>query len=180
MLPQLSSLRLIFREFCIEDGLELQDYERLPEYTRLQAVEPTEYSDGTARVERYLEHRGSGVTRRLFVFTGRCCITGEVVGQFGLTRSHNNSASLGFGVAPKFWGKGYGTEIARCALTYGFDTLNLRQIDANVAIEHLFCCRVLEAAGMTQQGIFIDSIWAQGRWWTEFRYVIRSPGKLAT
>jgi RimJ/RimL family protein N-acetyltransferase len=49
---------------------------------------------------------------------------------------------------PKFWGKGYATEMARKVVQYGFEELNLPQIYATVDDEHAVSIRVLEKAGM--------------------------------
>ena len=70
--------------------------------------------------------------------------------------------------------RGYGTEIAERLLAFGFEDLRLDRISADVAIENLACIRVLEKAGMVREGVARDCIWAQGRWWTEAQYVMRS------
>lgn len=179
MLLALESPRLILREVQLEDGPELQRFETLEEYTRLQAVEPSEFTDGRQRIERYFEHRGAGAKRRMYVFSAICRVTETIIGQFGLTLNADETATLGLGVAPDQWGKGYGTEIAKSAIAYGFDTLKLKRIKACVATEHLACCRILEKAGMVQISTAKDCIWAQGRWWSEFNYAIEAKRNAA-
>ncbi len=172
MLPELTTNRLVFREVRIEDGPELQSYETNPAHVRHQAVDPEEYADGRLRIQRYLEHRGTSSCRRLFVYVARNRQTNEIIGQFGLSRIHPGVASLGFGIASWHWGKGYGTEVARQALAYGFGGLRLHRICADVALENIASRRVVEKVGMIREDLMRETIWAQGRWWTEIKYVV--------
>ncbi len=174
MLPTFETKRVLLREVELADGPELQEYENTPEHTRLQATEPAEYADGTLRIKRYIQHRGTNPERRLFVYVARCRDTGVLIGQFGLSRFQPQLASLGFGIAAKFWGLGYATEIAAQAIRYGFSDLGLHRISADVAVENHPSKRVLEKIGMTPEGTARDCIWAQNRWWSEARYAILS------
>lgn len=177
MLPKLETNRVFLREVELTDGPELQGYENSPNYTRLQATEPAEYADGTLRIERYLQHRGTPPDRRLFVYVARCKDTGTLIGQFGLSRFQPQLASLGFGIATKFWGLGYATEIAARAIRYGFADLGLHRISADVAVENHASQRVLEKIGMNREGTARDCIWAQDRWWSETKYAILSSDR---
>lgn len=49
---------------------------------------------------------------------------------------------------PKFWGKGYATEIAQQLVKFGFEELKLPEVFATVDEEHQDSIRVLEKAGM--------------------------------
>ncbi len=172
MLPTLETKRVVLREVELADGPELQDYENSPEHTRLQATEPAEYADGTLRIQRYLQYRGTDAERRLFVYVARCRDSGALIGQFGLSRFQPQVASLGFGIATRFWGLGYATEITAQALRYGFSDLGLHRISADVAVENQASKRVLEKIGMTEEGTARECIWAQNRWWSEAKYAI--------
>jgi ribosomal-protein-alanine N-acetyltransferase len=136
-------------------------------------VEPNEYADGTARIRRYLEHRGSNHEQRLFSYVALEKSGGALIGQVGLSRFfHPALASLGFGVRAEYWGRGYATEMAARMIAFGFDDLALHRISADAAIENEASIRVLKKIGMTYEGTARDCIWAQGRWWTESKYAI--------
>ncbi len=51
-----------------------------------------------------------------------------------------------------YWGQGYGTEAARCALEYGFETLGLKQIIALVHPDNQASNHVIEKLGMPFTG----------------------------
>jgi len=172
MLPELETRRFLLREVSLEDGPALQAFQNRREQWLYQAVEPLEFSDGTLRVRRYLEHRGPDAERRLFVCVALQKSSGAIIGQASLSRSHPAIASLGFGVAGEHFGKGYATEISGRLIAFGFEDVGLHRICADVAVENKQCIRVLEKIGMTREGVARDCIWAQGKWWTEAQYSI--------
>ena len=172
MLPELKTDRLIIRETQLDDGPELQAYQNCSAHWEGQAMEPANFADGSLRVQRYLEYRGSGDERRLYDFVARKPSGGALVGQVSLERFHPRIASIGFSVAELHRGQGYATEMAKAAMAFGFDTLGLHRIAANVAIENEASQKVVEKIGMIHEGTARDCIWAQGRWWTEMTYAL--------
>jgi ribosomal-protein-alanine N-acetyltransferase len=171
-LPVLETERLVLREVSLADGPALQAYEYRQEQWRLQAMEPEEFADGTLRVQRYLEHRGPDHERRMFAYVGLDKTTDALVGQVSLSRSHPAIASLGIGVSHCRWRQGYGLEMARRIIRFGFEDVGLNRIAADVAVENERCIKLLECAGMVREGVARECIWAQGRWWTEAQYAM--------
>jgi RimJ/RimL family protein N-acetyltransferase len=174
MLRELETERLTLREMRPADAPALQVWQSNPAQWRQQAIEPEEFADAGARIARNLEHRGAGAQRRLFVYVAILKSTGALVGTAGLSRSGTGVASLGLSVAASHASRGYGTEVAERLLAFGFEDLRFDRINANVAIENLACIRMLEKASMVREGVARDCIRAQGRWWTEAQYVMRS------
>ncbi len=171
MLPTFKTDRLTLREISPDDGPELQAYQKRPENWRFQAVDPSEYSDGN-RIERYMQFRGSGEERRLHAYVARAVPNDQLLGEVGISKTYPGTAAIGFSVDPGQWNRGYATELALFAISFGFDHLNLHRITASVAVENTASCRVLEKAGMVREGTARDCIKAQGRWWTEHQYAI--------
>ena len=172
MLAELESERLVLREIAPADAPALQAFQNCPAQWRRQAVEPAELADSEARVANYLKFRGSGAERRLFVYLARRKIDGTVVGTVSLARSHPAIASLGLGVAIAHGGLGFGTEMARRLVAFGFAELPLNRIAADVAVENRACLRVMDKIGMRREGLMRDCIFAQGRWWTEAKFAM--------
>jgi len=172
MLPELESERLVLRELAPADAPALQAFQNCPTQWRHQAVEPQELADSAGRIANYLKFRGDGAERRLFVWLARRKADGAVVGTASLARSHPAIASLGLGVAAAHGGHGYGTEMARRLVAYGFAELPLNRIAADVAFDNHACIRVMHKIGMRREGVMRDCIFAQGRWWTEAKYAM--------
>jgi RimJ/RimL family protein N-acetyltransferase len=172
MLPQLETSRLLLREVALDDGPALQAFQSTPSYWSRQAVEPEELADGTQRVSRYLQYRGTEDQRRLFAYVAMLRGDHRVIGQVSLSRSSPAIASLGVGIDEAHAGRGLAAEMALRLLAFGFEELKLHRIEADVALENVACIRLLERIGMVREGVARDCIWAQKRWWTEARYAM--------
>lgn len=162
----------MLRELSPADEQALHALKSCPAQWRHQAVEPAELSDSATRIANYLKYRGSGADRRLFVYLARRRANGEVVGTVSLQRSERAIASLGLAVATAQWGRGFGTELARRLLAFGFAELALNRIAADVSVDNHPCMRVMEKIGMRREGVARECIFAQGRWWTEAKYAV--------
>jgi RimJ/RimL family protein N-acetyltransferase len=79
---------------------------------------------------------------------------GEFLGWCGLVRWNpdHRSASLGYCLAEAAWGQGYATEAARALLQWGFDTLELNRVQAEVDTRNAGSARVLEKLGFVREG----------------------------
>ena len=172
MLRELETRRLSLRELRLDDASALQSWPTSPPQWQHQAIEPEEFADAAARIRRYLEHRGEGSKRRLFVYVAIEKASGALMASAGLSRSGRSAASLGLSIAASHAGRGFATEFAARLLAYGFEDLALHRICAEVALENAACLRVMDKIGMVREGIARDCIWAQGRWWTEAQYAM--------
>ncbi len=78
--------------------------------------------------------------------------SGKLIGHGGLRRweALGNAPELLYMPDDTAWGKGYASEIARAALRFGFEVLDLPEIVAAAAPENAFSIRVMEQAGMTR------------------------------
>jgi ribosomal-protein-alanine N-acetyltransferase len=171
MLPELETDRLILRELNLDDAPAMT-FQDNPEQWRLQAVEPPDFADPAQRIANYLKYRGEDAQRRIFVYVARAKADGGVIGTVSLQRSHPKIASTGLSVASDHAGRGYGTELVRRIIAFGFGEIELNRIAADIAVENHACMRVMEKAGMQREGVARDVIFAQGRWWTEAQYAI--------
>ena len=160
------------RELSPDDAPAIQPWQNSPMQWRHMAVEPAEFSDAAARIANYLKYRGDDAQRRLFVYAARLKSNGTLIGSVSLGRSHPAIASLGLSVAASHGGRGYGTELARRMIAFGFGDVRLNRITAEVALENHPCIRVMEKIGMQREGVSRECIFAQGRWWTEAQYAM--------
>lgn len=73
----------------------------------------------------------------------------QVAGFSGLLHSLQGSPSLIFGTQPHLWGRGYTKEATLSILSYTFDVLGLKRVEADVDEPNKASIRVLEALGMS-------------------------------
>ena len=93
----------------------------------------------------------------------------RMIGTAGFTKidAAHRSAEIGYVLNPDFHGRGYGTEVARAVVEFGFTQLGLHRIEARFMQGNHASCRVMEKLGMTFEGFHRDLIFVKG----EFRTV---------
>ena len=80
-----------------------------------------------------------------------------LIGDCGIMRSEIDGQlenDLGYILFHAFWKHGYATEAAEACTRYGFDTLHLSRICANMPVDHIASRRVAENIGMTLEQEF--------------------------
>ena len=75
--------------------------------------------------------------------------TNAFIGLISITQHHDKvHYEVSYELEPKFWGKGYGTEIVTAAVRYGFDVLGLQEIYAETQKKNAASTKLLEKIGM--------------------------------
>lgn len=91
-----------------------------------------------------------------YSFFAFCKTSGQLIGDsqlWGVTRFECQRATLGYSVLNNHWRKGYGLEIAKATLEYGFEVLQLNRIEAEILPENKASVALCEKAGMQSEGI---------------------------
>ncbi len=90
---------------------------------------------------------------------------GIYVGQLGLTPDPDThgQAELSYLLARPVWGQGYGTEMARAGVRYGFTVRNLSNIFARVFLENEPSNRLCQRIGMRFRHVGIVDAFARDR-----------------
>lgn len=87
--------------------------------------------------------------------------TDEFVGWAGLKRERNLPdrgifIDLGYRFLKKHWGKGYGSEVAKALVDYGFNVMKLEKINAYADTGNEASRRILEKSGLKFIETFIE------------------------
>lgn len=79
---------------------------------------------------------------------------GAAIGTCTLFQFHRESrrAEIGYVLGPPHWGQGYMHEALRALVAYGFDTLGLRRLEADIDPRNAASARSLERLGFTREG----------------------------
>lgn len=167
MLP-LATRRLLLREFASGDLVPLRAFTADPRVREYAPVESRALA-AAERAGRPLRARGPRRSYELAVVVRR---TGKLVGACDLALAGPGEADIGYMLAPRHWGYGYGTEIALALVGFGLGQLALRRLTAIVAIENERSRRVLKKAGLHWEGLLRRHLRAAGRSWDCHRYAI--------
>lgn len=87
-------------------------------------------------------------------------VDGFAVGAIGLKPGedvHRLSAEIGYWLGEEFWNRGIATEAVNAVTAYGFQTLEMVRIHAEVFMWNTASMRVLEKAGFVKEGVLAKS-----------------------
>ena len=110
----------------------------------LSHVFPQPYTRADA--DRWIKEQGSTELVGQFAIE----VNGELAGGIGFIMGKGErigTASLGYWLGKRFWGRGVMTEAVQVATLFAFDTLRVRRVWANVMAANVGSSRVLEKAG---------------------------------
>ena len=143
----LQTERLLFRAFGTEDAPLIYSLNIHPEVVKyVHELPVTDITSAEENLQRILSQYKEYGYGRWAVFTKD---NNEFIGWCGLKyRPERNETDLGYRFIPQYWGKGYATEASKASIRYGFETLQLRQINAMAHVENLASLKVLEKIGM--------------------------------
>ena len=89
------------------------------------------------------------------------CITTKnsdhFIGLCGFKKNEKNEQEIGYCFNEQFWGLGYGTEIAKGILDYGFNQLKFTKITADVTKTNLKSVKILEKFMKLEKEFYNDS-----------------------
>jgi RimJ/RimL family protein N-acetyltransferase len=159
--PRIETARLRLRAFRLADAAEVQRLagdRQVAEGTAL----PHPYEGGMARAwiwDQALAYAaGSGIDFAIERADG------ALAGAAGLAIDRAGAcATLGCWLGRAHWGRGYATEAVRAVLGYGFAVLELERICAPRFRWNAAAARVLEKAGLAQEGSRREYVAARGR-----------------
>lgn len=158
MAGMLIGRRVVLRRVEPADYPHIQRWQNDPvvfrwmDYTRPFSLEDIEESEHRATIEGHP-----------FVIEAE----GRPLGRIGLNnlRPRDRMASLYIFVGDReSWGKGYGSDALVTLLRYGFDTLNLRQIELWTLADNERAIRMYKAAGFVEDGRLRDRSWIEGNY----------------
>jgi [ribosomal protein S5]-alanine N-acetyltransferase len=104
-----------------------------------------------ADADRWIREQGTADTIGQFAIE----VDGELAGGIGFiigTGERTGTASLGYWLGRRFWGRGVMTEAVQIVTQWAFDTLRIRRVWANVMAPNVASSRVLEKAGYVLEG----------------------------
>ncbi|MET0681689.1 MAG: GNAT family N-acetyltransferase [Burkholderiales bacterium] len=162
LFPRIETARLRLRAFRLADAAELQRLagdRQVAEGTLL----PHPYEGGTARAwiwEQALAYAaGNGID-----FAIERAEDTALVGAIGLEIDRVGACSkLGYWLGRPYWGRGYATEAVSAVIGYGFAVLELERVCAPRFRWNAASARVLEKAGLAQEGSRREYVAARGR-----------------
>jgi len=151
--PTIITERLILRPYRLEDATELQMLIGDRDVVTTMTNVPHPYEDGMA--EEWIGERQESFEKGKtvdFAITHRQ--EGFLIGGISLNDIDRQSelAEIGYWIGKPYWGNGYGTEVARAVLQYGFEVLGLNRIHGKHFRRNPTSGRIMQKIGMKHEG----------------------------
>jgi [ribosomal protein S5]-alanine N-acetyltransferase len=161
-LPTLRTPRLALRSLEVSDDADVFAVFSDPMVMR--------YWDGATMTTRedalnYIDHIHLGFRRReLFQWGIADRETNAIVGTCTLTHVSPNHerAEIGFAIRQERWGQGLGSEAVEAVVAFGFESLNLHRIEADVDPRNERSLRLLERLGFRREGHLRERYYISG------------------
>ncbi len=178
--PAVSSLalpittrRLILRDYTVADGPSVFAYVQDVAYWQYQRAEPPTSEQIESLMQLVVQEQASP-SRLMYFLAATRKDTGEIVGEAVLKvlNPTERQGEIGFGVAPKFWKQGFGSEIAGAMMDAAFQHFKLHRVAGLCTPDNKGSIRIMQKLGMAREGLLRDIHYARGKWWSTLIYGI--------
>ncbi len=167
-----ASLRLRYIRY--DDLDSIHHLHSLPETNKYNTLGIPEHIDVTKQIlNQWLEaYSKNPVQSYMFVIEWKESNLFVGLAALNLGKPKYRSAEIWFKLLPEFWGKGFATEALKALIHFGFKDLNLHRIEAGCAVDNMASMKVLEKAGMQQEGRTRQKLPLPSGWSDNFEYAI--------
>lgn len=100
--------------------------------------------------------------------------TGALIGAmdiFVIARDHYQMGNLGYQLDNRYWGQGYGKELARAGLQIGFSDLKLNRLEAAIDPGNKRSIALVRSIGLRREGIKKRYLYGERTWDDHVVYV---------
>ncbi len=163
--PEIVTQRLILNPHIAGDAAALFEYRSDPAVSRYLSWEPTSLEDAQRFIEN-TQSLASGTPGTWCQLAVRLRGSDDLVGDLGARTLADDprQVEVGYTLAPKHQGKGFGTEAVAGLLGHLFGPLQKHRVFASVDPQNKASMALLERLGMRQEAHFRKSLWFKGEW----------------
>lgn len=162
---RLETKRTILREFETYDVFAINEYGRDERVYHFSDWGPNTPKISGEFVNTNIEDQKKN-PRTDFELIVESKSTGDFMGICGIHISNEGSKEgwIGYGFKQEFWGKGYGLEVAKAIVAFGFEDLRLHRIYATCHVDNLRSENILKKLGMTLKEVKLKDTWCRTYW----------------
>lgn len=171
MAPRLATQRFVIRELQQEDLEAFTRYRADPEVARFQGWSEYCYEDALELLSE-IQAQPFGTPGHWFQLAIIDRQTQQLAGDLAVHFIDRAQVEVGFTVAPAFQRQGVASEALRALLAYLFDQLAKHRVVAITDAENHAAGGLLQKMGFRQEGHFIQNLFFDGRWGSEFQFAI--------
>ncbi len=162
--------RLIMREMRHEDAEALFEMDSNPNVHKYLWQKPFTTID---EIHNYIDLvRSQYTTNKIGRFSTIIKETNELIGWTGIKfvndhveNGNTNFYDYGYRLNERFWNKGYATEASKVWLAYGFNQMNIQEMNAYTHAENGASNHVLQKVGFNFIANYPDEQGVTWKWW---------------
>jgi [ribosomal protein S5]-alanine N-acetyltransferase len=168
------SNRLILTEISLADVEDIHRLHSFPEVDEFNTIRIPDNIEETKVLIRHMIEGQSDSPQKSFTWKIITKELHEFIGLAGMNLSCDKFklGEIYYKLLPQYWGRGFGTEISKTLIKFGFEDLQLHKVEAGVATDNIKSIRVLEKSGMTREGLRRKILPIRGEWKDNFHYAI--------
>lgn len=150
----LETERLILRKFLPDDFAAVHSYASVPDNIVYMLWGPNTAAQTKAFLNMAIS-KAEETPCTNYQYAAILKDTGKLIGACNLSLS-GDAGEIGWILHRDYWKQGYGTEMGKEMLRFGFDELNLHRIFAHCDAENYGSYRVMEKIRMRREGLFVE------------------------
>jgi RimJ/RimL family protein N-acetyltransferase len=170
---QLTTSRLVLRDFVPTDAAALHVIEGNPQVTRYTSYDPQTPEETIAQLA---QRQAEQAARPRVVYDLAILLAPDarMIGRcgFGVQRPEHREAMLWYVLDPSYWGRGYTVEATRAVVDFAFNVLKLHRLFADCDPRNHASCRVAQKLGMTHEGRLRENYFLKGEWCSSEIYAV--------
>jgi RimJ/RimL family protein N-acetyltransferase len=146
-LPAVETPSLLVREIEPRDWRPFTRFMLVPAYQRHIAMRLKDEDEVKAFVTRTVARQGDE-RRNVFHLAAEDKSSQEAIGDGFIILQRKGLAEIGWGVSPRFWNKGFGSEIGRVLLGFAFERLAAKRAWCKVMTSNVASARLARRIGL--------------------------------
>ncbi len=157
----LETERLILRKFKIDDFVPVHSYAGTTENIIYMLWGPNTEKQTKDFID-YCILKAEEIPCVNYQFAAVLKNGGKLIGACNLAFNENENddlieAEIGWILHRDYWKQGFGTEMGKALLRFGFEELNVMRLIAHCDTENYGSYRVMEKIGMKREGVFVNA-----------------------
>jgi len=156
VMKTLETERLILRPYEESDFDAVHAYASVAENIQYMLWGPNEESDTKAFILQAIAHSKENPCRD-YHYAAVLKSSQKLIGGCSLTVKSDGEAEIGWILHRDYWKQGFGTEMGKRIVEFGFKELGLHRIIARCDAENYGSYRVMERIGMRREGYFLEA-----------------------
>jgi ribosomal-protein-alanine N-acetyltransferase len=175
--PILESERLLFRKFVKKDSeqlLQIRSNEQVMQFMDSNWLKNIKESGTLIKSFNWDYKHQKGLSWAIIQKHSN-----RLIGSFAYWRiiKTHGRAEIGYSIHPDFWGNGIMTETFKTLIEFGFNTMKLHSIEANVNPQNEKSIKLLERVGFKKEAHFRENFFFNNQYLDSYIYSLLESDK---